>query len=198
MNNKVKSASNLFFAAGILWVLEAISEIFGGYVEDFNNVFDYLSESTFGLYFAAFFLGAFYLTKSHQEISGRMLGWGGRIGLALLGLGAVFMTAKSAVNVIYHGFIGDVFLFAESGPLNFIFLIGVLSFVLGTIVFTIGCMTGKVLPWWVAALFILSLFFVFVPVFGKYVAAALYSLIGTLVLKKQENIEDISNNFIVK
>jgi hypothetical protein len=198
MNNKVKLASNLFFAAGVLWVLEAIGELFGGYVEDFNNLFDYLSESTFGLYFAAFFLGALYLTKSHQEISGRKLGWVGRIGLGLLGFGAAAMVLKSTTNVVYHGFIGDVFLFAENGPLNFVFLIGGLSFVLGTILFMIGCMTGKVLPWWVAALFVLSLFFVFVPVFGKYVAAALYALIGMLVLKKQENIANVSNNFIVK
>ncbi|MFP3122589.1 hypothetical protein OH784_07395 [Ectobacillus funiculus] len=196
MNRMAKSASNLFFTAGVLWVLEAIGEVFGGYVEDFNNIYDYLSEATFGLYFAAFFTGALYLAKSRHVISGHKLGWLGKIGLVLLGLGAVLMTSKALINVVYHGFIGNQFLFAEGGPLNPIFLIGGLSFVLGTIVFTIGCITGKILPWWAATLFVLSLFFVFVPVFGKYIAAALYVLIGALVLKKQENTEDIPNNFL--
>jgi hypothetical protein len=197
MNKMVRSASNLFIAAGVLWVFEAISEMIGGYVEDFNNIFDYFSEATFGLYFAIFFMGALYLAKSHRVISGHKLGWLGKIGLVLLGLGAVLMVSKSTINLVYHGFIGNEFLFAESGPLNPIFLMGILFFLLGTLVFTIGCMTGKVLPWWVAILFVLSLFFVFVPVIGKYIAAALYILIGTLVLKKQEKTENIPNNFIV-
>lgn len=197
MNKMAKSASYMFFAAGVLWVLEAVGEMFGGYVEDFNNIFDYLSETTFGLYFVAIFMGAFYLTKAHNVISVRPFGWFGKIGLVLLGLGAVLMTSKAMINVVYHGFIGDQFLFAEGGPLNPIFLIGGLSSVLGTIIFTIGCLTDRVLPWWVALLFVISLFFVFVPVFGKYIAAALYILIGSQVLKKQEKTGDISNNFIV-
>ncbi len=39
MNKMVKAASILFIDAGVLRVLKAAGEMFGGYAEDFNTLF---------------------------------------------------------------------------------------------------------------------------------------------------------------
>jgi hypothetical protein len=194
MSSELKFSSNMFFLAGTLWVLEAVAEIFGGYVEDFSSIFDFMAEITFGPSFLALFLGCFFLAKHHYRGQGLKQGWLGKLGLFFLTLSAFILTTKSLVNVIYHGLTDGQSLFQFGSILNPLFLLAIPVTLLGCITFGISCLIGKVLPWWLAVLLAISIFLVFVPVVGKYLAALVYITLGMHILKKQETAQYIANN----
>lgn len=196
MGKHAKTASNMFFIAGGLWVVEAIGEVFGGFVEDFSTISDYVAEASFGISFLALFLAALYLVKDRFGDGGKKQGWLMKTGLFLLGLAGFMLTGKAITNVVYHAFGGEDMLFAEEGMLNMLFLVGVLISLLGVIIFGISCMIHKTLPWWVALALTVSILLVFIPVFGKYAAALVYALIGAYSMKRQESAASASNKVI--
>jgi hypothetical protein len=190
----IKFSSRMFFLAGTLWVLEAVAEIFGGYVEDFSSIYDYMAEITFGPSFLALFLGCFFLAKHHHLGQGRKQGWLGKIGLFFLALSAFILTTKSLVNVLYHSLTDGQSLFQFGSILNPLFLLAIPVTLLGCIIYGVSCLTGRVLPWWAALLLAISIFLVFVPVVGKYLAALVYLTVGMQILKKQETSHFMTNN----
>jgi hypothetical protein len=181
----------MFAATGVLWILESIGEMFGRFVEDFNSNFDYLSEFTFGFSFLTFFIAAFTLVRANQEQI--RLGWTGKIGIGFLSLAGCLMPIKS-LSTASLGFIGGYPLVTQYASfIDPIFLLSVLTALLGSIFFGINCLQKKYLSKLSSILLLVSFLLVFIPVVGKYLTAAIYFMIAAELHKKQVKIDDNQN-----
>lgn len=194
MKKQFQVSKMMFVAAGLLWILEAIGEIFGGYVSDFNKPIDYLSEITFGFSYLALFLATLNLIKGHLAKSEIKLSLLGKISMGFLTIAGVLMPIKSMATAA-AGIIGGYTLVstAEAAFIGPIFLAGVFSSLVGTILFGIACWKLKSLSKLTSILMLISMLLVFVPVIGKYLTAAIYFIIALEVSRKQEKI-DLNQN----
>lgn len=174
-----RRASSLLLTSAALWLIFSCFNLLDPFMDDFNSLFDYVTELSFGLAFLPLALGVGALVHAHKE-GERPLGKVATAGRWLLMLGGAIMPLKSIAWSLVAATVGVAS--GATAPILPFFTIAALSSFLGLILSASGIIKAGALPRWGGVALLLSLPLALAPI-GSFVSVLL--LLGASLAARQ-------------
>lgn len=165
----IRRASPPLLTSAFIWLVFSCSNLLDPFMDDFNSLFDYVTELSFGLAFLPLALGVGALVQAHKE-AGRPLGKVATAGRWILMLGGAIMPLKSIAWSLVAATVGVAS--GATAPILPFFLIALLSSFLGLILAGSGIIKAGALPRWGGVALLLSLLVALAPM-GSFLSVLL-------------------------